>query len=838
MDTTTTKRPLWSTGAPLAAILPMAVAGLIAVAGPVAKGSPASATPLAVGGPCIQTSFVLPHPTQASENITVFEPSGTGTAEIGGTCGDGSRPTVLFAHGYTARHPAAYGALISHLVSRGFAVFYPTYPNSGTTATWTEMEDAAFQAAFAATPRADRNRIGIVGHSMGGGLTPRLVQLAGTHGWGTAAFFAAPMAPFFAANVGAGPIEVPDHMRWLTIVFESDDVLDNGIGTEAYRGIDLPSSQKAFMTVLNDPTRSLIANHMVPVGVATDDMDIYGVWRPIDALARCALLSIDCDFAYADAQVGTVMHPANIVTDDPIDANVPLPNAIPKTECTGLLNPRPCPSHPWVTTLRYNQAVAGGTTPPQQLFFGDQQSPTGQLTVTTASGDAELLPPANVTATPVGEGQVSVTAKGAPGMIGRTTASVTITDPNGNAATRSFVATFGGSAPKTGGYHPILPQRILDTRFGVGTEGGRVGETGSIELQVTGRVGIPASGVTGVVLNVTAENPTATGFVTVSPTGDPRAVTSNLNTTPGDTRPNLVEARVGAAGKVTLFNNSGSTHLIADVAGWIDDGRASTASGRSQFGPLSPTRILDTRGSVAPATRASGFGAPTSIGAGDTIDLPVDVGCSPISDTPTAVAMNVTATNATSASHLTVWPSGDPVPTVSNLNFVTGKTVPNMAIVAIGTGQSISIRNNSGTVDVIVDLAGCFFADDDNISGRVVAASPARLADTRFGIGTAVGALGAGAARTIQVTGRAGVPSTGVQAVIVNLTGTEPTDATHLTAWPDGELQPLASNVNLEPGQTAPNLAVVKLSPTGAISVSNNSGSTHVVIDVAGWVLA
>ncbi|MGH9226597.1 MAG: hypothetical protein ACRD2W_23065 [Acidimicrobiales bacterium] len=35
------------------------------------------------------------------------------------------------------------------------------------------------------------------------------------------------------------------------------------------------------------------------------------------------------------------------------------------------------------------------------------------------------------------------------------------------------------------------------------------------------------------------------------------------------TVPNLVVAKVGADGKVNLFNLTGSTHVVADVAGWF-----------------------------------------------------------------------------------------------------------------------------------------------------------------------------------------------------------------------------------------------------------------------------
>lgn len=73
-----------------------------------------------------------------------------------------------------------------------------------------------------------------------------------------------------------------------------------------------------------------------------------------------------------------------------------------------------------------------------------------------------------------------------------------------------------------------------------------------------------------------------------------------------------------------------------------------------------------------------------------------------------AVALNVTATNPTRSSFLTVWPSGAGRPTASNLNFVAGQTMPNMVIAKVRTGGQVSIDNNTGNVDVVVDVLGWF----------------------------------------------------------------------------------------------------------------------------------
>ena len=78
----------------------------------------------------------------------------------------------------------------------------------------------------------------------------------------------------------------------------------------------------------------------------------------------------------------------------------------------------------------------------------------------------------------------------------------------------------------------------------------------------------------------------------------------------------------------------------------------------------------------------------------------------------------------------------------------------------------------------------------------------------------------------------AGVPPT---AAVLNVTVTNPTAASYVTVWPDGNAQPVASDENFGKGQTRANLVVVKVGANGKIDLFNLAGSTDVVIDVVGW---
>ena len=81
------------------------------------------------------------------------------------------------------------------------------------------------------------------------------------------------------------------------------------------------------------------------------------------------------------------------------------------------------------------------------------------------------------------------------------------------------------SAAQGGEFVPLSPARILDTRAGSGP----LGPNSSLDLQVTGNGGVPATGVAAVVMNLTGTNTTAPGFLTAWPTGQARQTTSNLN---------------------------------------------------------------------------------------------------------------------------------------------------------------------------------------------------------------------------------------------------------------------------------------------------------------------
>lgn len=379
-------------------------------------------------------------------------------------------------------------------------------------------------------------------------------------------------------------------------------------------------------------------------------------------------------------------------------------------------------------------------------------------------------------------------------------------------------------------YFPLSPTRLLDTRGG-----SPLGAGSSLDLIVVGVAGVPATNVTAVVLNVTATDSTAAdSFLTVFPAGTTRPLASNLNFKAGAPSTNLVKVAVPTsgdrAGKVTIYNNLGSVAVVADISGWFS---ANGGSVGATYNPLAPARVLDTR---------VGTGGVTGpVLAGQAFDVPVTgVGGVPASGV-SAVVLNVTAVHQSGPeSFLTVYPSGTARPLASNLNFLNGKTVPNLVIARVGTNGRISMYNNLGAMNAVADVQGWYSSTGVTTGSTYHPLSPARDLDTRTGVGTGgtIGKVGPGQTLELTVAGVNGVPAAGAAAVVLNVTAVDPVGPdSFITVYPTGTDRPLASNLNFVAGQTIPNLVIARVGTNGRVSIYNNSASVDVVADVQGWYL-
>ncbi len=412
---------------------------------------------------------------------------------------------------------------------------------------------------------------------------------------------------------------------------------------------------------------------------------------------------------------------------------------------------------------------------------------------------------------------------------------------------------FGNVPVPSGGFHPISPTRILDTRFGLGIDNGslrpgdgrlsdpnpvnRRAETRNHELKVTGVGGIPSSGVSAVLLNVTGIAPPAFGYVSVSPRPagvgdvfDDQATygalpsTSNLNLTAGETVPNLVLARVGAGGTIRFtYAGLGPMNVIADVAGWYDSGAPGVLQGGLGFtGLASPARLLDTRNNIG------GIGGRFQVG--DDRALKV-AGISGVPADAQSVVLNITSGAATGVGFVTAYPDGQPMPVASNLNLNPAQTRANLSVVKVGADGKIRLAVFETDTDLVVDVFGYYGSK----GGKTTAVDPVRVVDSRTGLGTPKQIFGPGETRNVQVAGVGGVPANAT-AVMLNVTAAETDSWGWLTVWPTGGRQPNSSNLNWISGKIVPNMVMVAVGANGQISIYNDLGHAQVLVDVFAYV--
>lgn len=399
-----------------------------------------------------------------------------------------------------------------------------------------------------------------------------------------------------------------------------------------------------------------------------------------------------------------------------------------------------------------------------------------------------------------------------------------VTDNQGRTAstTRSVVVGDAYFALPTGG------SRVLDTRRGWGAPARSVGPGEEVEVRVTGVGGVPAEGrVTAVLLNLTATEPTADSHVTAFPSGGARPNVSSLNFTAGQTVANSVVVPVGPDGAVTLRNNDGRVHLVADVAGYY---ASELATGKDESGSLlrveQPSRLLDTR---------DGTGGHTGrIGPDGTVKFLVRGIPGGAPGSARTVVLNVTATEPTADSYVTASPDGTP-PSRSSLNFVAGQTRANQVTVPIDADGTVTLYNHVGAVHLIADLQGFYSSEPVSGMSPYVPVAPTRALDTRDGTGGFRGRLGSDRSLRVRVAGGPGQPATAL-AVLVNVTATNPATDGHLIGYAAGAPRPTTSIVNFAANSTVPNLVLLPVGADGSIEIYNRNGATDVIVDVQGYV--
>jgi hypothetical protein len=132
------------------------------------------------------------------------------------------------------------------------------------------------------------------------------------------------------------------------------------------------------------------------------------------------------------------------------------------------------------------------------------------------------------------------------------------------------------------------------------------------------------------------------------------------------------------------------------------------------------------------------------------------------------------------------------------------------------------------SADLLIDVGGYYAT---TAVGRYTPVAPARLLDSRQGLGTPA-RLAAGQIVELPVVGVAGIPNS-ASAVALNVTGVAPSADSYITVFPCGELPP-TSSLNPAAGKVTPNMVMAQVSPNGTVCFFAST-DIDLLVDVVGY---
>ena len=396
--------------------------------------------------------------------------------------------------------------------------------------------------------------------------------------------------------------------------------------------------------------------------------------------------------------------------------------------------------------------------------------------------------------------------------------------PTSAAAAAPSASTASGPRPPGGSFRAVAPARVLDTRAGLGAAKGPTRES---IVHVLGTAGVPSSGVSAVVVNLTVTGSIAPGWAIAYDGDQARPGTSQVNYAKSQTVAAMTVPGVSSAGTVTVYS-SAPAQLILDVSGYFTTPDA--GDGGALFHTITPRRFADTRQTHQTLHAASVLTVQVTGQAG----IPAGA---------LAAVVNTTAVSPTATGYLTDYPADQARPVTSTLNFTPRQIVANRAIVPLSTAGAFNIYNPTGSVDVVVDITG--FLTVGTIGSYYVPLWPQRLIDTRpSGLpayGLAEDIAGAGCRDTAANCVPSPASVTTPTAALITMTvvpggvdgvgsvGTGPL-TNYVGKSPYG-----TSDLNYRGSAPVANAALPGLDSTGVISLYQSTSQANVLVDLYGY---
>jgi RHS repeat-associated protein len=392
-----------------------------------------------------------------------------------------------------------------------------------------------------------------------------------------------------------------------------------------------------------------------------------------------------------------------------------------------------------------------------------------------------------------------------------------------------FAAPASATPPAgTGGMFKPLMAKIVDTRDGTGGYSTDLPANISREYQVSGVAGVPSTGVSAVMMQVTAMTPAAEGDMSINTKSTTSDATGGvvLSWGAGEKVTNSGVVGMGSLGQVVV-RSSATTGMVVDVLGYYLTGNGTPAPGG--YVPLPQKRIVDTRTGVGAPLAKVANATSLTVQAGGVAGVPVSA---------SAVFVNIAITNQATSGWAIPYSTGG-THTLGGLNFPAGVDVSFGDNVTMNASGQLSIYVAAGgPLNIVVDVVG-YFSSTNGGTGAAGSFTQVqqRLLDTR----TTGTALAANSVTTIQVAGLNGIPAAGggVGAVAMNVLAMDQTPGTqgYLRAWAADQAEPtLASGLSYYAGVIRSNLMVVAVGVDGTIKIRNSgTGTVDIVLEAQGW---
>jgi alpha-tubulin suppressor-like RCC1 family protein len=244
-----------------------------------------------------------------------------------------------------------------------------------------------------------------------------------------------------------------------------------------------------------------------------------------------------------------------------------------------------------------------------------------------------------------------------------------------------------------------------------------------------------------------------------------------------------------------------------------------------EYTAVTPARVLDTR-------NGTGGLQPLAANTEQALKLTANAGL-PATNV-SSVVVNLSAVSPQADGFITIWPSDQPKPATSSINYKAGKSITNQVTVKVGADGKIKMLSNVGNLNVVIDVFGSYATANGAKGARMNFTAPTRILDTRNGTGGVSTALTNGQTVGVQVAGLGGVPAD-AKAVTMTLTAVAPNANGFMTAYPSGVAKPGVASLNYTTNVNIANQVTIPIGSDGKIALYNQGATTNVVLDLTGY---